>query len=1094
MTIAELYGLTHQDGASADRARALLRQSHWFSVNAEFDPKTGGALPQALSAFLAKVAHPKQVGPIQDRLHRITEHARSSVERLLRSLNESPRREQALLPVHAVRELDANSFIKLSNRPGRNIREKLAGKPYLQAVRRYQSVNLPENRLLKTFVIRLAELLELRRNVLGEEEDDLVPKIHSWLRGDQSQTIASWENLPPNNTLLAHRDYRRIWDSWRRLQTLDNDIARDLSHSDVRRKTLTRWMDFGRIYGEGAHLFAEMPVLFDYENFSIQTWLPEPLIERTARKCVRHQDRRTVAVPSCVDLVAIRPRFAIAERGSQALTDAYLWQQWRSDSETVAITLFDSDSVYLHPDAVTIASPDLFFGDDNTSDCWDRAACAFADRLKDTFKDDKLIWLVPDAVNDFELDTIRRNLNARFPAAEPLPRSVAALFEQVDYNRITKDGYAVLVLDTIGGTTCATKLIARFDADLRTRLPETKGFYWERLPPVIISENDEVRTKRPLDITTVDCTGKFHQRATPEGPRFIDAAQLRKDQRIGNFSFCISIADSPVVGGMRLHSWQLRAVDIPLWRDQIPELSVKLIKDGLYQRFNLVSHGKTTIKPIRGLSVPIPIAKHFTLPAGKRYYQFQLFQGESAAELTFSARLDSPAFPLKSDTNCELALSCQYGDDETYTLVFVPLEHSFTPVRGTWKRTEEEIVTDAPAPIYPEPLTWADLQRMPKPGSNETSDLLEWAVSAVDRLLRRRTVGTLATDWRIDRKGYNYAHATCDEAESVIIHERNFVGGVTFSSFAVGSQLSFELQDRDGKFSGAKVARPEYVEELWEVINSIRKRVYFPFIQVWRDGRSIKDIECPKPFTTAAAEKIALLTALARQDDLPAPLKREIFFLLACVHKDTSDECVAWISNQVESLDIRNPRVVGFALGDVSQEWQQDIFHRLVSHPNTDTLSAFAYAIWRERYFVERFSLSGLKTSLHALLERLSNICSVQASDLNNNSTGGNWERATTESLELLLGLLRTRTSDDPEIRTLLQPHQKITKRLAEQIERIEGIVAASRITLFSRVQIDVQKPESICSPDLLYASRLYLTGDDGANAIHITGISDTDD
>ena len=49
------------------------------------------------------------------------------------------RREQALLHVHAVRELDANSFIKLSNLPGRNIREKLAGKPYLQAVRRFQS-------------------------------------------------------------------------------------------------------------------------------------------------------------------------------------------------------------------------------------------------------------------------------------------------------------------------------------------------------------------------------------------------------------------------------------------------------------------------------------------------------------------------------------------------------------------------------------------------------------------------------------------------------------------------------------------------------------------------------------------------------------------------------------------------------------------------------------------------------------------------------------------------------------------------------------------------------------------------------------------
>ena len=125
MTLIELYKSQKTQGASRD----LLEQTHWFTVNAEFDPKTGESLPQALSAFLAKVARPATDGAIRDRLWRITEHCRASVERLFRALNASPRREQALLPVRAVRELDANSFIKLSNRPGRTIREKLAGKP-----------------------------------------------------------------------------------------------------------------------------------------------------------------------------------------------------------------------------------------------------------------------------------------------------------------------------------------------------------------------------------------------------------------------------------------------------------------------------------------------------------------------------------------------------------------------------------------------------------------------------------------------------------------------------------------------------------------------------------------------------------------------------------------------------------------------------------------------------------------------------------------------------------------------------------------------------------------------------------------------------
>jgi len=69
-----------------------------------------------------------------------------------------------------------------------------------------------------------------------------------------------------------------------------------------------------------------------------------------------------------------------------------------------------------------------------------------------------------------------------------------------------------------------------------------------------------------------------------------------------------------------------------------------------------------------------------------------------------------------------------------------------------------------------------------------------------------------------------------------------------------------------------------------------------------------------------------------------------------------------------------------------------------------------------------------------------------------------------------------------------------MTKLFAEQIDRIEDILSETHVTLFSRVQINIQKPEGVRTPDLLYALRLYLTGDTGANAIHITGISDTDE
>ena len=1119
MTFLELYQSQKTQGAKRETARTLLKQTHWFTVNAEFDPKTGESLPQALSAFLVKVARSTTDGVLRDRLWRITEHSRASVERLFRALHASPRREHALLPVRSVRELDANSFIKLSNRPGRNIREKLAGKPYLQAVRRFQSVDLPENRLLKAFATRLAEQLELRVDCLREQEDALLPKIQSWLLSEEAQAIARWDNLPPNNTLLSHRDYRRVWDAWRWLQTIDDDIARDFSQLEAREETMRLWNKYGRMWADGGHRFAEMPILFDYEKFEVRPWL-SPLPREEPRKITRNLSANETLELVCVDLTVLRPRFATATQCSQALPDAYLWQHWKNDDESVDIELFSSDAAHLHLDATSISSSDIFFSENNNPDHLDRAARAFAANLRGTFKNDTLIWLVPDFLNDFELEIIRRNFNARFPDAEPLPRSVAAVFQQVDHSNISRDGFRVVVVDTIGGQTCVTKLIARRDPELEKRLPKTGGFYWERCPPVIIASKDSKSAeKKGYDLVTVDDKGQWHDATRPAKPQFIDSSSLKSDSRIGHFEICINLTESPVVGGIRLHDLQLRARDIPLWRDRIPELSIRVMQNGHYQRFHLVSRG-TTVKPIRGLSIPIPVDEDFTLPVGKPFYQLPLFQGENADELGFSALLDSPAFPLKENARCKLNLTFEYGADEPYKLVFSPVDNSFPPVRATWRRTVADIVTNAPAPEYPTPMSWADLRREPKPHSSETSDLLDWVLNAIERLdedlfirpkpSKTRTTGEIISCWREDKDGAYYTFVQIDAAdENVFIHESEFVSGISYADFEEGDGVSFELQKSGGRYKGWKVAGVDYKEApqstrlkefnevtTQSVVESIRRRLYHPIIQVWREGRSISGPGCPSEFTDAMWVKIKYLASLLQHDEVPRPIQLEVVFLLACMHKDSPDECVQWIREQVESDTIRNVIAVGFALGDVSEQWQEHALSNLVTDPKIDSLRVFSYAIWREQHFVEKFNSTELKSILNGLTGMLGKIrkCPPWKHE-HDKWTVRNWVRATVEPLELLLGLLRTRASSDHEIKMLLQPHQKITKELAKQVERVTEIVTQSNVTLFSRVKINLpQRPEGDRTPDLLYALRLYLTGDDGAHAIHVASISDTDD
>jgi hypothetical protein len=400
---------------------------------------------------------------------------------------------------------------------------------------------------------------------------------------------------------------------------LDDDIARDFSQLAVRDKTMRLWNEYGRRYFDGTLLFAEIPVLFDYEEFEIRPW-SQLVFQKATRKIARSCGAKEIVEPVCVDLAILRPRYATPTVSSVSLYDTYLWQQWKNDDESIDIELFNSDAAYLHPDATSISSTDLFFSKDNTLEHLDRAARAFASKLREIFQDDTLIWLVSDFLNDFELEVARRNLNARFPDAEPLPRSVAAVFAQVDYSKIKGAGFSVLVVDKTGRKTCVTKLLAKFDKELKKRLPETGGLYWERCPPVIIASTDPENAEgKGYNLITVDDKGQWRSATQPVKPQFIEPSSLKRDPRIGQFAFCINLTESPVAGGIRLHSLRQRAGDIPLWRDQIPELSIKVMKDGRYQRFHLVSRG-TTVKPVRGRPVPIPVDEDFTLLTGRAFY------------------------------------------------------------------------------------------------------------------------------------------------------------------------------------------------------------------------------------------------------------------------------------------------------------------------------------------------------------------------------------------------------------------------------------------------------------------------------------------
>ena len=1102
MNLREAYRLYVEESDAGSQARQLLDQQDWYAHIADFDPRSGDALPQGFEAVLRRLTQRAEAdGDLHDRLWRLAEHSRAAVERILGSLSEGPRREQAILPIRDVKELDATSFVALSRRPGRNVREKLAGRPYMQAVRRYQSIDLPQNRLVKEFVTRLADLLQMRAEYLGHE-DGLLGAINRWLRSEEAQAVSRWDNVPPNNALLAHRDYRRVWDAWKWMQTLDEDIDRDLVHIDARAETVARWEQYGRAYSKGKTLFGEMPVLFDYDSFKVEPW-QEPVTRRTTL-ANRPIARPPLEAPMCVDLTYLRPRYAsYAMSAAMTLPEAFLWQRWSDGRDAVDLELFDADIALLYADSTSVSCTDLFFARDPESPLLDRAAHVFTRKLSKLFINPELTWLVPDFLNDFQLSIARRAINARFPKAEPLPRSIAAVFDQIDYSAIKGAGFRVLVVDESGGTTFATKLIARHDPDLQDRVPETRGFYWERSPHVTLprhaSNHDALS-----EIPRIQADGRWRDSEPVVGLQRIPAKTLTDHPHIGQFDVSITVSDSPVRGGARLHDLQERAADIPLWRDRIPELSIKVIHQGRYQPFTLVDR-HTTIRPLRGVPVLIPVAERFTLPAGRAYFRFPLFQGEDPDALGYVARLESPSFPLTSDTTCRLTMTYTYGADDPYRLIFEPLDGSFEPVRVRWQPKSEEIVTDAPPPEYPRPATWAELRSWRDAQGNEV-DVLAWLEDSLARLvghIPEHSKITISSPWRekIDGQGRNYwfAFATTEDGRRCYCNTKQLafrIDGDPNERIPPGTDLYGHVRQRGEGTSAFDVSQKPCAmtdRTRTRILHFRERSLQNRISAIWSDSRSLSDLDCPRNFRSAVQSHLDTLGRL-----LPHNLyEQKMMPLLASMHKDAPAWCIEWISRQIGSRSIKDPRAVGSALGHLELPWQRHAFATLISKPSRTAIAALSFAIWRDQRLIDHFTLADFELALDSIHRLLAGIepLTPQQRDRDKDARR-KWARNTAEPLELLLGLLRSRASSNPEIHMLLQPTQEVTRRLAVDVERIAQIVTESNVAIPSRVQMSGLPPkiEGDRTPDLLYALQLYLTGDVGATTIRVTGVHDTED
>jgi hypothetical protein len=1275
----EVYASIGNDSKFSAQAESILLLRHLLNSISDFDPQWGNPLPQSLSSVLKKTSslEESKENPM-DRVARIMVHVEESLKRILQRQRTSVVRNRIIMPVHAAREFDSTSMSWLSRKPGRNIREKLSGNPYLLAVERRMSNNTTENRLLKAFALRFKELLSSRLECFPEDlaANEMLGRLSLWLRSEETQGIDRWNHLPPNNTLLQNRAYRTVWDSWCLLQTLEADLICDSQRLQSDWTSLLYWLIASRLHACGAIRLPEQPCSFHSQRFQIKprldplsglldpkglttsatkkftygdksdfqlrldeggmeirltvketstkiecspakgetasvdvkisdsrskTWTVSMDLEGASKICETIIKQHTkgkrksgaelssiregaaVADHAVIDIGSLYPRATNHKRSSSSILPfRLLMQYWGTDrDEPKPVDLWNSKAVALRPETTCVSILNVLSSDTSIKDdLLDRAAMSFGARLKAGYDAKKVTYLYPDGVNEFLLKRIRKSINFHFDDATPLPRSIAAAFSlqysaEFKANRL-KPGDCLAVLDYAEHHVTITPLVAtsipsktkkilgeeavclerhpsisvadheEFCSTTRTKkiLESQNCTFADELAPLIghqglldegdslswVNQEDKWFTPKPVKATMpstsqiasealMDGLGKACRRAQPSGRIFvlqlhdlkngadvirsISAARLQQ-RPLKTLAFQPDLGQ----GGFFLEELQAKVPNVPLWKDHLPDLAMRILDErkGQFVNFDLVKN--KTVVPINGKSVSIKIKETFTLPKGQPFYSFPLVQGKSGRKIHYVAKIRSSGFPLSEDVNVRLEMTYTYGSDDPYSLTFIPLmkdveKLGFKLLKVKWEREdaqETQVIEEAASPQFPDRPKWNIFKKWPK-RDHGTSNLIDWIQRSLDR-----TEGTICSPWITDKNGevYCFVDTGLDE---IFCHSRQWEKDVTCNRFFRGDKIYFtKITSKNNKPSASKVS----VENKFSPNALFALR--FHILTVWNNGQNLSEPVVPAAFRKIVKDAIdhceRLLLRVEKnflQKGLDS-LEREAFFFLSCLHTDAPEVVFQMLEQVIDSKDLphlpKYHRNLAYSIGYAKEPVQLYLWDNVIEIITSDKnpkgvstcLQIMGIAVWRCRELIRLLSGKQVKEVSDKLRKALRDTLQGEKKQLFRQDPKTNRKYVAPfviQQMELLLGLLRTRESEDDEIRKSLVPGSEISMDFARIIEAFTDKIG--NLDFESRIQIELDKPKAFQkTPDLLYALRLYLKGETGAGSIRISRIQES--
>ena len=396
----------------------------------------------------------------------------------------------------------------------------------------------------------------------------------------------------------------------------------------------------------------------------------------------------------------------------------------------------------------------------------------------------KFTFLFPDIYNEFQLSLVYKAAKLIFHEVRSFPRSIGVAFSYMDtisFQKQFKENDFLLVMDVIDTDLSLTLIQGIKDDTVAEDIPQYGGIIWERHPSLSYSlENriwDEIYDRliklgcdNPEELYSWLGINGFYS----ESGLLATMSQDEKAFIISDIVFDvfkatkINVSDSindflinhkEVIGNNHVHivsisplllykgtcSYEMLGLEsslegckrygvlqeqsrITLWRDHLPELAIKL----LYGKFNLVDN--ETITPEFNVEKKIRISNVFTLAKGMNEYHFNLVQNDVNRKTRYAAVVKNPAFPINHDVQCRLDMTYQYGAEEPYRLLFIPLEKDagFVEAKVSWERITSYMFSDLPCPEPIPSSSWEEL--MSYPGKLRVQNLVDNLIEIYKRI------------------------------------------------------------------------------------------------------------------------------------------------------------------------------------------------------------------------------------------------------------------------------------------------------------------------------------------------------------------------